>query len=489
MNEAKQLPILVEGRNVGKVVIENNASRAIKASRLAAYHVSTPTNTQFCSFSDASYGNRGNMHFGGVALVYRWQWLPREWASDRTAADPSEVFVEQAWAYGHAVGIEVMEGVGVAESLSAADEAIKRQLSVLKKNNCALTVKVTTDNMSVLQHVASTKPMSAKLKTTIPPALINHIKQQVLMLQNHGVTVVVELHWCPRNKVPQLTRADQLAGKAMKTGLGYCNIIGNKWSKATESSMMKRLLTSLSGAVRIARVTQDRDSTPTPVDTMAAQSTTEARRKTRKSRRVAARTMASNGAAQSRPQLPLPDLALPPKPATANNESTKVPTTKPMIAAPTTVELPKKLAATGADKRKAEEKEHHDGQGEQNDSEERPTKKAKASPVRKTKTDTTERTASSEPPPRQYIPFMPTAWALDPATITITNGRGQELVAISAIWAAPNIRRETASTMETGEKIVFINDGVSGFSVVMPIPRKSTGSGRAKWASFGCLVM
>ncbi|KAJ0124273.1 hypothetical protein J7T55_005611 [Diaporthe amygdali] len=464
MDKVENHPIIVEGRTVGRAIIVHNRSQAIKAAEDAASHISTPDNIQICAFTDGSH-SRDNR--GGVGLVYRWQWLPREWAAESAAADPCGDFVEQAWPFGHAVGILVMEGVGVLEALHAANEELKRHLPVLKTYASPINVNLTTDCQPIIEHIVRTAPAAERSRKTLPLQLIKQIRDLFLALQNHGLEVTVELRWCPRNMVPQLTTADELAGEAMRSGLGSCNITRISWSKATKSVIMKELVPMLSGAVRFTRVTAIHRMPRAGSKDKTGKKMKRVRRREKRAKRAANASTQPTTTAETHPQLPLPDLPLPLKPVITNTESTTA-SRKPMPAPQVESDFHKKLAASGAGKRGAEGEE-------QNNSEEKPTKKAKASPVRETKTDTTERTASSEPPPKQYIPQMPTAWTLDPATITITSGPGQEVVTISAIWAAPNIRKETASTMETGEKLVFINDGVSGFSVVMPIPRKSTG--------------
>lgn len=155
----QDVPILVNGRYLGRVIIDTDRKQAIKAAQAAASHISTPTDTQLCPFSD---GSHDGMHRGGVGLAYRRNWLPQGLVSEQAATDLSGDFVERAWPYSHAKDNMVMEAVGIVEALYAARESIQQHLPVLKKHACNVTVKATTDCMPLLEHIARQTPRGGK---------------------------------------------------------------------------------------------------------------------------------------------------------------------------------------------------------------------------------------------------------------------------------------------------------------------------------------
>ncbi|KAG6354459.1 hypothetical protein INS49_004476 [Diaporthe citri] len=251
-------PIRLDGRTVARAIIRHDRKQAIESANAAASHVSTPDDIQFCTFSDGSHSN-DTENWGGVALAYRQNWLPQGWAAEREATYCGGLIVESAWSFvpsdmvakawpfGYAVGSLVMEGVGVLESLHAANEELD-----------TVVVRAMTDCQELLQYT-SKATLTASQAKRLPRRLVKHMHDLILALQDHGIPVVVELHWCPRNSVPQLLTADALAGEAMRSGLGYCNVTQNFWSKAMESVTMKQLEPMLSEAVRFARVVVDEE--------------------------------------------------------------------------------------------------------------------------------------------------------------------------------------------------------------------------------------
>lgn len=279
------LPILVDGRNVGRAIIKRSPKQATKAAEAAASHISTPVDILFCPFSDGSHDHNNR---GGVGLAYRRQWLPPGWASEHAKTDLNGDFVEKAWPYGHAKNNMLMEAVGIVEALYAADESIQQHLSVLKKNNCTVTVKAMTDCQPMLPHIARQTPPGGKVRQAIPQQIIKQIKDQILALQSHEINVIVEIHWCPRNTVPQLVLADSLAGEARRRGLAYCNATQNIWARATESTIMKQLLLSLSGTIGFAQIPKQINNSPTTLEkTITAQNMTEVKQESRRAKRKA----------------------------------------------------------------------------------------------------------------------------------------------------------------------------------------------------------
>lgn len=318
--------------------------------------MSTPHDIRFGAFCDGSHRkDRG----GGVALVYNKLWLPQECTDGPTDASRGW-HVKKAWWYGESAGQLVMEAIGVLESLYAANEEIKQHLAVLEKHGSTVLVKVTTDCQSVLRRITATKPGGARARTRFPPLLYQQIKEMIVTLQGYGIRVVVEMHWCPRNAVPHMLTADELAGEAMETGRG-CN--KGTWSEGIKSVIMKQLVPRLPESVSYTRSVPDTD-----------------------------------GAATS------------PKTRRRGNKMGK---------------------------REAEDEVGDD----------RPTKKAKKS---------------------QQLRRMPASWGLDPETMVfIWNSKKREMER-KPVVSCPYIRKVGASTMQTREKNVFVNDGVSGFSVAEP---------------------
>lgn len=361
------LPIVVDGLAVAKAIINHDRKQAIESACAAASHISTPDDIQFCTFSDGSCSNDSD-NWGGVGLAYRHQWLPQKWADEHQAAYPSGDMVEKAWPFGFAVGAPVMEGVGVLESLHEANEEVERHLPVLTKHASTVVVKATTDCQEILRYI-SKATLTASQGKKLTPRLVKQMHDLILALQDHGITVVVELHWSPRNSVPQLLVADGLAGEAMRSGLGYCNITQNLWSEATQSVAMKQLEPMLSEAVRFARAIVDPEA--------------------KKSRR----------------------------------------------------------GKKAGEKRKAED--------ELEEGEIRQRKKSKRSTAR---------------PRKQHRPTMPAAWGLDAETTMIFTSDPKGRHSKKPVLHAPFIRMTTISTKETGEKNIFVNDGVNLFSLIEPTP-------------------
>lgn len=442
------LPILVDGRNVARAIIKRGIRQATKAAEAAASHISTPMDIQLCPFSDGSHDSNNR---GGVGLAHRRQWLPQGWASEHAKTDLNGDFVEKAWPYGHANNNMLMEAVGIIEALYAADESIEQHLPVLKKHTCTVTVKAMTDCQPMLAHIVRQTPPGGKVKQAIPRQLIKQIKDQTLALQSHGITVFVEIHWCPRNKVPQLILADMLAGEARKRSLAYYNATENIWARATESTIMKKLLLLLSGSIGFAQIPKKINNSATTLEkTITAKNMTQVKKESRKARHTANVATASlKTTVDLQPKFPVPETVLPPKPAITSNirpttttaEPTTTPSTKPMASAAEDAHLPEKPIKAEAVKRKVEEV--------MEGSEGMPNKKPKLSPDRKRQE-------------KQRQPLtMPASWALDPY-LSDTEG---EVTGDPA----PSIRRNLQSTQETGEINVFINDGVRPFSLAKPI--------------------
>lgn len=450
------LPIVLDGRNVGTVIIKRSPKQATKAARAIASHISTPTDIQFCPFSDGSHGydNRG-----GVGLVYRRQWLPQGWAPEHAVTNLKSDFVERAWPYGHAKDNMMMEVVGIVEALQAADESIKQHRSILKKHGSTVTVKATTDCQPVLHHIAKQTPSGGKVGKAMPHQIIKQIKDQMLAIQSHGIKVSVELHWCPRNMVQQMTIADNLAGEARKRGLGYCNVTQNLWTRATESTTMKELLLVLSGTIGFAQLPKKISHSSTTLEKeITVQNTTEARQESRRTRRtVNVSTESSKSAADLQHGDPVPDTILPPNPmTTSNTELSTIPSTKPTAAAPKDAQPSQYPAEVQTEKRKVEEVEVEEVEEDMEESEGRPTKKSKPSP--------------DSPTQDQQAPLtMPAAWGMDPETKVYIADPATGLFTETAVARAEWIRTNLDSTLVTGETNVFISDGVSGFCVAKPM--------------------
>lgn len=378
-------PVIANGSTIATVTINHNRGEAIKSAHAAATHgeyrlhifeilnlwhvlsgpvvgnwlkeqiVSTPQDIQLCTFSDGS--SHSEHHSGGVGLVYNGHWLPAEWTTRPVMETSRGHEGKGAWSYGDNAGSIVMEGIGVLESLYTANEEIKRHLSVLEKHGSTVQVKVTTDCQAVLGRIAAGKPAKERSHRQLPPLLYQRIREMIVALHDHGVGMVVEIRWCPRNAVTPMYEADNLAGNAMKTGLGY-----NKgtWSEGIRSVTMKELVPMLPGSISYTRSVPADGGTPKGV-----------RRRNKRG------------------------------------------------------------------KRKAEDEVEED----------RPTKKAKTSHRPQT---------------------MPASWALDPdTTVYVWDPEAGEMEK-KPVVSCPFVRKVDASTMETGEENVFINDGVSGFSMAKP---------------------
>jgi hypothetical protein len=237
--ETSNSPILFEDLQVGTVVFQPLTDAASSADD-ATYKISRTEDGRFCAFSDGSYGTKRKVNGqAGMALVYWRQWLPACWTSarDQTGRHPNGDFVKQAWAYKHSTGSIAMEGIGVLEGIHAANKEISRDLHVLKAHSCTVTVRATTDCKTILFHMARTRPIDEKVEKTVSRQLIKRIKEEMQMLQGHDIKVITELHWCPRNRVVQLSLADDLAHKAMTSGMGYSNANGETWSCDIKSDM------------------------------------------------------------------------------------------------------------------------------------------------------------------------------------------------------------------------------------------------------------
>lgn len=468
----EDLPIIVGGHTVARAIINHDKMRASKSASVAASHVSTPSDIQFCPFSDGSHGADCR---GGVALAYRTPWLPQGWeqgwGAEGESTDISGNMVRKAWPYGYAATSLVMEGVGVLESLYAANEELERHLPVLLKHSSTVNVKATTDCQTIIQYV-STGMLTTNQSRSFPPQLIKKIHDLILTLQSHGVRVFVELHWCPRNMVPPLDAADAMAGKARSSGMGFCNVTKNLWTKAAQSVVMKELEPMLAGIVRLDRLPVSHISTGGGSTGKTENTTTKKTRRGKKEAKRAQLVNTSTGTANSQPQFPLPEAPLPSKPLSTEpttpkpRHSTPMPlktlqskpmpteqgttlsdgattnhSTKPAAAAPQGTQSPKVQAG----KRKAEEEEESDG---------RPTKKSKSSPD----------TPTQEKQPRT----MPAAWRMDPWTNVYIIDPRTGLFTETPVARAQWIRTNPDSTQVTGETNVFISDGVSPFCLAKP---------------------
>lgn len=463
MDETEDISVVVDGRVLASVVINHNKGQACKSAYAAASHISTPDNIQLCPFSDGSHGPDDNR--GGVGLAYSYPWLPPEWVTGPEATYPSYYMVRKAWPFGHASGSLAMEGVGVLESLCAANEELKRHLPVLAKHASTVNVRATTDCQWILRNI-STGPMSTNQARTLPPQLIKKIHDLILALQGHGIKVIVELHWCPRNTAPPLSAADAMAGQAMRNGLGFCNVTNNLWSRATRSLIMEELEPMLAGTIRFARLPVIHSSTGAGSTGASEETTKNTRRRKKEARRIQVAETTPSGAAESHPQFPLPAAPVPSKPATTSNAeattsnagkatftagASTIPSTESTSKALASVPPPKESAKVQGGKRKAEEAEMEqrvDGH----------TKKSKVSPAR-----------PSQQHQQQQPLTMPAAWGLNPKTkMCILNLKTGKFTK-QPVPQAEFIRMIPDSTKETGEKNLFINDGVNLFSVAVPI--------------------
>lgn len=310
-------PILFEDLEVGTVVIQNPTD-AVEAARDAAFNISKTKDVQFCPFSDGSYYYVGGL--GGVGLVCRRQWLPDGWGSDQTGTHPNGDFAKQAWAYENSTGVNEMEGIGVLEGIHAANKAITRDLQALKAHDCTVTVRATTDSDAILHHISSQRKTKEKAEKTISQRLIKRIKEEMKMLQGHGVKVIAELHWCPRNKVAQLKLADGLAYEAMRTGEGFCNATQEVWSKDIKSDMAHDIETLVAEdlADRLAKAQEPPTELPNNTTGMSRKARKQEKRRAKKEEKRRAReltrTATSTDDSESHPQLPLPEILPPLKP-------------------------------------------------------------------------------------------------------------------------------------------------------------------------------
>lgn len=491
MGETEDLLVIVGGHAVARVIIKHDKSQAISAACAAASHISTPADIQLCTFSD---GAQDRDYHGGAALAYRESWLPQGWGKETR---PIGFMVCKAWPFGHAAASLAMEGVGVLESLSAANEELKQHLPVLTNNASTVNVKVTTDCQDILRRISGMTMLTGN-PITFPPQLIIKIHELILALHGHGIKVIVELHWCPRNAVPSLSTADAMATNARKTGLGFCSASKNLWFWATQSVIMKELEPMLLGTVRFARLPLSQNQTGA-----GSTGTTESKtKKGRRAKKVAQRANAPDAthtdATKSHLQFPLPAIPLPPKPqfskpvTTFNTEATISNAGKTRFNAVSSTISSIKPKATQSDeveagKRKTEE--------DMEESEAKPVKKVKLSPaeMRKRQTEVVEMEESeglpnkeadrsptseaAEPCSDREVPptagsaqrlahTMPAAWRLPPTKTYVKDGRG--VVREKLVHPAPYIRIALASTKETGERNVFISDGVSPFSLANP---------------------
>lgn len=491
------LPILADGRKVGTAILKYEPKQATKTARAAAFHVSTPNDIQICPFSDGSHDTNNR---GGVGLAYRRQWLPREWVTQRAVKGVKGEFVERAWPYSYAKNNTLMEVVGIVEALHAANESIQQHIALLKKHACTVQVKATTDCQPLLAHIAKQTPPGGKVSKAIPHQIIKQIKDQIVALQSHGIKVSVEIHWCPRNMVPQLILADKLAGKARKCGLAYCNATENLWARATKSVIMRELLRVLSGDIKFAPIMEQTAHSSTTLEkTITARNTTEARQESRQIERTKNDSAASSRTtADSQTEVPLPDTAVPWKPATASNtglptipptestaapphgaqppegptrdnkrkreaeeeedeESEGRPTKKPMSAAPPETQPTQGPANAGKRKRKAEEEDGKDSEGAT-------TKKPKPSPAESIHLP--EPMHEPEPIHEPESDTMRPSWGLDLKykRVFIADPKGVHYE--TPVQRAEFIRMVTKSTLDTWEKNTYVNDGVSSFCLV-----------------------
>ncbi|POS74479.1 hypothetical protein DHEL01_v207131 [Diaporthe helianthi] len=203
------------------------------------------------------------------------------WTSDQTGTHSNGDFFKQAWSYEHAAGNLVLEGIGVLEGFHAANKVITRDLQVLKSHDSTVTVKVTSDCLSIIRHLAINTPLKAKAMRKVPQNLFQMIKEEIKMLHGHGLTVNVELHWCPRNRVPPLQKADQLAYKAMTTGDGYSNAHEEFWSNTIKSDMADEI------SVMVSEIPPpNEDATTSSPPTAPPERSTEKGRKRTKRRKM-----------------------------------------------------------------------------------------------------------------------------------------------------------------------------------------------------------
>ncbi|KAG8164553.1 hypothetical protein KVR01_006471 [Diaporthe batatas] len=117
------------------------------------------------------------------------------------------------------------------------------------------------------------------------------------MLHGHGIRVTVELHWCPRNEVPRLQAADEIAYQARRNRLGYSNADGELWSETIKSDMVLEIemLVSEHSTADDPPTTSDRFRAPPAGSTPMSKKSM--RRERRKARRLAAEGVATASSA------------------------------------------------------------------------------------------------------------------------------------------------------------------------------------------------
>ncbi|KAG8158361.1 hypothetical protein KVR01_012122 [Diaporthe batatas] len=355
-DKMEQLPILLDGLEVGKAIIQPD-TQAIDDAETAAFVISCTNEVRICLFCDGSFG----MGRGGVALVSRTHWLPFGWRSGDTAKLPYWHFSQQAWPYPSATGSMAMEGVGILEAFHEANKIIARDLLVLKEHNGIVTVKITSDCVSMIRHVANNAVVKERTMRTVPPKLIKMIKEEIQMLHGHGIKLTAELHWCPRNKVPQLLEADRLAYDSMRKCWGFD---GEDWNRTIKSDMDP-------SEAETSAPPKAPPKTPAPM----GKSKAAKRRATKRAAREAAKATATAAAdSASHPQQSLPPIPPPRRrgrcaPAANSTRAATPPLEQPDIEAPQNEPLAKESATAGVAKRKAEDDEDTEG----------PNKKAKVS--------------------------------------------------------------------------------------------------------------
>lgn len=387
-------PVFVDGLEVGKVIFHPGATEAVEAATSAAFDISSTKYVQFCVFSDGSYGVQDGQ--GGVSVVHRRQWLPSGWGSDQTGTHPNGDFNKQAWSYKPSIDSNAMEAVGLLESCHAANKAITRDLQALKNHDCKVTVKCTTDSTEVLRRIADLK---SKPLRGLPTKLIDRIKQEIQMLHGHGIEVLVELHWCPRNQVPQPHTADELAGIAMATGRGYTNNTDEVvWRKSIKSDMtleINELLFVEPSPPEKAPTTSDQPTAPPEGPKEKGRRARKRERRRAQRAEEAVPTWADD--ADANPQLPLPPMP----PLTERDQNAQ----EANSTRADTLPRARKPAAAEAVKRKFDDEEDT----------QKPNKKAKLSHGKEEETsDTAGETDSEALTETTYTCTMPARGGMDP---------------------------------------------------------------------------
>jgi hypothetical protein len=80
----------------------------------------------------------------------------------------------------------------------------------------------------------------------------------------------------------------------------------------------------------------------------------------------------------------------------------------------------------------------------------------------------------------QGRPTMPASWRLDPDTQVYVWDKKEQVWKPRPVVCCPFIRRVDISTMERGDKTVFISDDVSAFSMAKPV-EFPVGRAKAAW--------